>query len=149
MLLKPRKVVVVGDVTDTNNKVVVLKLVVMMITAVGDLDQPGLEVNAFDIALKELNTLKKLADRIHDVRHVQVAGRNFVKHGCEEEKVVVVHERNIDVRISSNGPFNLQCRVQTAKPTAKNDNPRFHNSATSQKILMAPLAFRSLSKSSP
>ena len=107
-----------------------------------------MEVNAVHVTLKELNTFKKLADRIDDVRHVQIAGRDLVKHGRKEEEIVVIDERDLDVRIPSDGPFHLKCGVQTAKATAKNDNPFLHNSATSQKILMAPLAFRSWSKSS-
>src|SRR5215831_12551857 len=59
VFLKAGQVVVVGDVPDAYDKVVILKLVVMMITAVGDFDNSGLEVNAFHVALKELNTFKK------------------------------------------------------------------------------------------
>src|SRR5439155_2557380 len=108
MLFKAGKVVVVGNVPDANDEVVILKLVMMMITAMGDLDQPGLEVNAVHVTLKELNTFKKLADRIDDVRHVQIAGRDLVKHGREQEKVVVIDERNLEVWISSDRPFHLK-----------------------------------------
>ena len=148
MLLEAGKVVVVCDVPDANYQAVILQLVMMVITPVRNLDHLFLEVNAFHVTLKELYMFKKLADGIDDVRHVQVAGRDFVKHGREEKKVVVVHECNLDVRISSDRPFQLKSGVQTPKAAAENDNPFAHNSATSQKILIAPLAFKSLSKSS-
>ena len=38
MLFKAGKVVVVGDIPDANDEVVILKLVMMMITAMGDFD---------------------------------------------------------------------------------------------------------------
>src|SRR6058998_1521224 len=123
MLFKAGKVVVVGNVPDAYDKVVILKLVVMMITAVGDFDQPGLKINALHVALKELHTFKKLADRIDDVRHVQIAGRDLVKHGRKEEEIVVIDERDLDVRIPSDGPFHLKCGVETAEAAAENDNP--------------------------
>src|SRR5262249_13251269 len=107
-----------------------------------------LKINAFHVTLKKLNSFKQLPDGIDDVRHIQITGRDLVKHRREQEKVVVIDERNLEVWILSDRPFHLECGVQTAKATAKNDNPFFHNSATSQNILMAPLAFRSLSKSS-
>src|SRR5215813_12841549 len=108
VFFKAGMVVVVSGVPDAYDKMVILKLVVvMMITAVRDFDQPGLKVNALHVALKELHTFKKLADRIDDVRHIQIAGRDLVKHWREEEKVVVVHERNLDVPTSSDRPFHL------------------------------------------
>src|SRR5215510_5542167 len=132
VFFKARKVVIVGDVPDAYDKVVILKLVVMMITSMGDLDQPGLEINAFHIALKKLNPFKQLPDGIDDVGHIQIARSHLMKHRCEEEKVIVIDERNFEVPLARDGPFHLKSGVKTAKATAKNDNALLHKSATSQ-----------------
>src|SRR5437764_840738 len=120
----------------------------------GNLHLLSLQIDPLDIALKEVNLAKKLPDGINNVRHIQVACGDFVKHRSEEKEIVVVDQRDVDVRVTRNLPFHFDRGVQSAESAPEDHNAFFHkhayssSSATSQKILIAPLAFKSLSKRS-
>src|SRR5215470_13852643 len=119
VLFKTRQIAIVRDVADANDEVVIFKLVMMVIDTVGDLDSSVFQSNAVDITLKKLNAFKQLPDGIDDVRHIQIAGRHLMQHGCEEKKIVVIDECDLDLWIPRDGPFHLECGVQTAKATTK------------------------------
>jgi hypothetical protein len=70
-----------------------------MIEPVGDNDAPLFDVDPIDLTSDEADTPQHLAGRIHDRREIQVAGRNFVQHGREQEKILPIHEGNLDMGV--------------------------------------------------
>ena len=158
VFFKAGKVVVVRDIAQADDQVIEFQLVPMPIHAVRYVDTLAFEVDLFDLSLEELNPFEKFANRIHDMRHVQIAGGDLVQHRREQKEIILIDERHFDIRLARDRALDLECGVQAAKTATKYDNTFFHirnpacsrpySSATSQKILMAPLAFKSLSNSS-
>lgn len=106
----------------SDHQMIVLQLVrVRRTDAVGDDDAPVGQVNHLHVAIKELHA-PQLAHGIHDIGHVQIAGRHFVQHRREQEKVLAVDERDFHVRVTGQRLLQLQSGIQTAKPTAQNQN---------------------------
>src|SRR6266516_7967214 len=119
---------------------IIFELMVMMIRTMRHFDALLFQRNPLHVTLKKLNSLQKLTYWIDDVRHIQIAGCHLVEHGCEEKEIVMIHQSDFHIGISRNRTFDFQCGIEAAEPATKNDNACFHSSATSQKILMAPLA---------
>jgi hypothetical protein len=57
----------------------------MMIEAMGNIDPLLLEVNLVHFPGPEVHTAQHFADRIHNGRGIQIAGRDFVKHWREQK----------------------------------------------------------------
>ncbi len=81
----------------------------MMIKAVGDRRPSLFEIDPIDLASKEVDTAQHLADWIHDRREVQVAGRHFMQHGREQEKILPIDQSNLNggipAQVSSPTPW--------------------------------------------
>src|SRR5438552_4011938 len=145
---------------------IVWQFMVVIVKAMGYADAIALEINRFDLSGKEIDPLEQLADGIHDVGQVQIAGCHLVQHWGEQEEIVPVHERYLDIRIASQRVIKMNRRVQPGKTAAKDDNTSFlcfshdylsstathkagnYRSATSQNTLIEPLALVSFLKSS-
>ena len=101
---------------------VVAELVVVMLESVGDGHTSFGQVDRFDVAVEKPDTAQQLADRVHDVRQVQVAGSHFMQHRSEQEEVFAVHQRHLDVRIPGNRFFQFQSSVHASKAAAQDQN---------------------------
>ena len=51
---------------------------------------PGYELDLLYFPCQEVHTAQHFADRIHDCCEIQIAGRDFVKHWREQEKVFTI-----------------------------------------------------------
>ena len=102
------------------NQEIELERVVMVIEAMGNNDTPLFDVDPLDLSRKEVDTLKHLADRIHNRRQIQVTGCDLVKHGREQEKIVAIDEGDLDGRILSEFLFQLHGDSKARKPPAQN-----------------------------
>src|SRR6516225_2258562 len=95
---------------------------VMMIEAMRDNNLLAGKVYGFDFASEEVHPLEHLAHGIDDGGEVEVARRHLVQHGREQEKVLPVDERHLDIRIASQRFLLLHGGVQTGESTAQNQD---------------------------
>src|SRR5262249_3429157 len=81
------------------------------------------KVNAIDFTSKEVYPPQHLADRIHDGGEIQVAGRNLVQHGREQEEVVAIDQHDL-YTVPSELLLQLHRHSHAGKASAENDNTR-------------------------
>src|SRR5215470_1693515 len=72
--------------------------------------------------MKEVDLVKELADRIDDMRDVDVACRNLVQQGCKQEEVFTVDQSCFGVGNVREGALKFQGRVQPAKSCSQNND---------------------------
>src|SRR5215471_8089752 len=125
----------------------------MMVNPVRHVDCFFHQINSLHLAFHEVHSPQQLADRIDYTGQVEVAGRDFVEHGREEEEVLPIHNRDVHIRITAEGLLELQGHIQAAKSPAQNYDTHvlcspITHAATSQYTLMAPFAPESFSNSS-
>src|SRR6516164_175690 len=93
-----------------------------MIEAMRDNDLPAGKVDRFNVAGEEVHPLQHLAHRVDNSGEVEVARGHLVQHGREEEKVLAVDERDLDVWVASQRFLQLHGCVQTGESTAENQD---------------------------
>jgi hypothetical protein len=81
---------------------------------------PLFEINLLYFPGKEVHTPEHFADRIHDCRKIHIAGRDFLKHGREQEEVLTIYERDFDRGITSKFPFQFHGHSEPGKTAAEN-----------------------------
>src|SRR5271167_713186 len=101
---------------------VIFQRVVVMIETMGNDDLFGGKVDRFNLAGEEVNPLEHLANRVDDGSKVEVARRHLVQHGREEEEVLAVDQRNLDVRVASERFLELHRRIQASESAAEDQN---------------------------
>ncbi|GEM_PF-4279774 len=104
---------------------IVVQLVFVRFQTVRHVNAPVAQIDLLHVAVEEPHALEHLANRIDDMRHVKIARRHFVQHRREQSEVLFIDQRNLDVRISREGFFQMQSRIQAAKTTAENDDSCF------------------------
>ena len=114
---RPGQAEEVRDRAGREDQVVVGQLVRVPVP-VGDRHRAGREVDLLDVPVEELHVRDELADRVDDVRDVEVARRDLVEHRREEEEVVPVDDRDVDVREAEEPLVELQGRVDAAEAAA-------------------------------
>src|SRR6266496_94325 len=86
MFLYSGKPIGVRDRPQTENQKVKFEGVGMMIVTMGNNDPLLFEINLVHFPSQEIHTAQHFADRIHNCREIQIAGRDFVKHWREQKK---------------------------------------------------------------
>src|SRR5688500_17875085 len=73
---------------------------------------------------------------------VQIAGGDFVQHGCEEEKVLPIDQNDLNIGVAGQRFFQMQRGIQAAKATPQDHNAcpfiRAH-AATSSACVVHPI----------
>jgi hypothetical protein len=73
--------------------------------------------------MEEFRMPQKLADWIYDVRNVEVARGDFVKHGSEQEEVFAINQGNFHIGAPRERSVEPHRRVETRKAASQNENP--------------------------
>src|SRR5262249_41670144 len=71
----------------------------------------------------EVYPLEHLAHGVYDRCEVEVARGHFVEHGGEDEEVLAVDQRDLNVRVASQRFLQLHRRVKAGEATAQDQNP--------------------------
>ena len=87
----------------------------MTLRAVDDVHPPCWKINGLNFAVEKPDFLKQLADRIHDVGDIQVAGGHFVQHGRKQEKVLAINKCHLEVRVTGPRLLQLERGVESAE----------------------------------
>src|SRR3954465_6946931 len=85
-------------------------------------DAPGVQIDVLHLPLKERDILQKLANGVHDIREVEVAGCNLVQHRGEQEEILFIDQRDFDVWTSGEALLKFECRVKARESAAHNDD---------------------------
>jgi hypothetical protein len=59
-------------------------------------DFHSFDIDRFDVADEEVSLLEQLADRVYDVRRIEIAGGDFMQHRREQKKVIPIDQSNSD-----------------------------------------------------
>src|SRR5215470_936760 len=121
MFLHSRKPIGVGDGAQAENQKVKFEGVRMGIEAMGNNDPLSFEINLIHFACQEVHAAQHFADGIHNCREVQIAGRDFVKHWREQEKVLTVDKCDLDRRIAGKFPLQFHGHREAGKTSAYNE----------------------------
>jgi hypothetical protein len=90
------------------------------IEAVRNDDLFPVDVYFVHVTAEEINVPNHFANRINDVRQIQIARRDLVQHWREQEKVLPIHDGDFESRIPA--LLKLQRRIKSAKSTTENEN---------------------------
>ena len=71
--------------------------VAMVLVPMRHADSTIAEINGLDLPMKERHLMQQLADGADDIGNVEVARGHFVQHGRKEEKIVVIHEGDVEI----------------------------------------------------
>src|ERR1700746_2188765 len=113
----------VRDRPKTENQKVKFEGVGMMIVTMGNNDPLLFEINLVHFPSQEIHTAQHFADRIHNCREIQIAGRDFVKHWREQKKVLTIDKRDFDRRITGKFPLQFHGHREPGKTSAYNEYP--------------------------
>src|SRR5215469_11361669 len=101
MLLHSGKTVGVRDGPQSENQKIKFEGVRMMIEPMRNNDPLLFEINLVHFSGQEVHTAQHFANGIYDGCEIQIAGRDFVKHGREQEKVLAIDESDFDRKITA------------------------------------------------
>src|SRR6516162_6662213 len=88
---------------------------------------PG-QVDGLNITLKKPDVSQQFANRIYDVREIEVTGCHFMKHRREKEKIFLTDQCDFEIGIAA--LFELERRVETAEAATKDEDASlFHGVA--------------------
>src|SRR5260370_4215449 len=94
-----------------------------MIEAVRHDDSALFQIDALNIARKEIDVTQHLAHRINNVCNVEIARRDLVQHRRKKKEVVAVYERYRDVGMFP--ALKLQRSIKTGETTTENEHAGF------------------------
>jgi hypothetical protein len=136
-LVEPWQLIKVRNRAQSNDQLIVAARVLVMIESVRD-DHffPG-KIDRFNFAFEEICSLEHLPKGVHDRGKVQIACRNFVQHGREEEEVLAVHQGDFHAGIPGHGLLEFHRRIQTGEAAAQDQDSVCRPAAH---LLCAPLA---------
>src|SRR6266481_2514725 len=97
------------------------------VVAVTARDQDPLvwQVNLVHVTHQYLDLMEQLPKGIYDIRDLQVARCDLVKHRCEQEKVVATNQANLHCAFSRQQFLEMNGGINPAETTAENDNSFF------------------------
>src|ERR1700747_209371 len=121
MFLHSGKPIGVRDGPQAENQKIKLEGVRMMIEAMGNNDPLLLEINLIHFPRQEVHMAQHFADRIHNCREIQIAGRDFVKHWREQKKVLAIDECDFDRRITGKFALQFHGHREAGKPAPHNE----------------------------
>src|SRR5690349_12913037 len=102
----------VGYRAETNDQVLVIKLVMMMVETARYLDLLPFQVNGLNFTGEEVDALKQPPHRTDDVGYVQIAGCYFVQHRAEEKKILAVNQSNFQPGVPINNMVQMHGGVK-------------------------------------
>src|SRR5215217_5122020 len=80
------------------------------------------DVDLVHVTAEKIDAANHFADRINDVRQIQIACRYLVQHGCEKEKVFAIDNGDLKARISA--LLKLQRCIKHTEAAAENKDTR-------------------------
>src|SRR5215469_921580 len=125
MFLHSRKAICIRDGPQTENQKIEFEGVRMMIEAMGNYDPLLFEINLVYFPCQEVHTAQHFADRIDDGCEIQIAGGDFVKHGCEQEKVLTIDQCDFDGRITGKFPLQFHGHRESCKTSTYDEYPLY------------------------
>src|SRR4029077_11734237 len=72
-----------------------------------------------------LDLMEQLPKGIYDIRDLEVARGDLVKHRCEQEKVIAANEANLHCVLSRQQFLKMNGGINPAETTAQNDDSFF------------------------
>ncbi len=102
---------------------VVLQRVLVAVRAVRNHHAAPRQIYRVHCAVEELHALQQLANRIDDVRHIQIARCYFVQHRREQKVVLAVDQRDFQPLATLQRALKLQRRVKPGESSAQNHDP--------------------------
>jgi hypothetical protein len=72
-----------------------------------------------------LNLAKQFPEGIYDICDFEIARGDFMKHRCEQEKVIVAYKKNLRQAIHREQFLKVNGSIDTAEPAAENDDSLF------------------------
>src|SRR5215469_3238667 len=93
MLPQAMNPIKIRDPSQSDYQVVVFNLVRMMRRTMHHLNPFVRKIDSTHLAVEEIDLLQHFADGVHYMRDIDVACRDLVQHGCEQEKVLAVYQR--------------------------------------------------------
>src|SRR6266480_2739164 len=106
--------------SERQNKMIVFERVRVPIKSMRNNDLFFIDVDLVHITAEKIHAANHFADRINDVRQIQIARRDLVQHRCEQKKVLAIDHRDFELRIATLLKFKR--RVKPTEPAAKNEN---------------------------
>src|SRR5215813_6865562 len=97
----------------------------VVVEAVRDGHNLPLEIYRFHLSREKVDPFQELSHRIDDIREIEIAGGDFVKHGSKQKKVVAINQRDLDVGIAGQRIVQMNRRMLPGKTAAENENPSF------------------------
>src|SRR6516225_10755031 len=100
----------------------------VLVEPVRDNDTVTGQVDGLNITLKKPDVSQHFANRIYDVREIEVARCHFMQHRREKEKILLTDQRDFEIGIAA--LFELERRVETAEAATKDEDASlFHGFA--------------------
>src|SRR5207247_9825061 len=78
------------------------------------------DVDLVHVTAEKIHAANHFADRINDVRQIQIARRDLVQHWGEKEKVFAID--NCDLKARTSALLKFKRRVKPAEPAARNED---------------------------
>src|SRR5215468_7322913 len=85
-------------------------------------DCPLSQIDCLYISFEEIHLSEKLADRVHDICEIQIAGRDLMQHWSEQEEVLAIHERNFHIRMVCQPLLEFKRGIEAAKSATQDEN---------------------------
>src|SRR6266478_1896341 len=126
MFLHAGKPISVRNGPQAKNQKIKFEGVRMMIEAMGNNDPFLPEINLIHFPCQEVHAAQHFADRIHNCREIQIAGRDFVKHWREQKKVLTIDKCDFDRRIKGKFPLQFHGHREAGKTSAYNEYPLWY-----------------------
>jgi hypothetical protein len=122
MFFQARQIVEIRDGTQSEDYMVVVEFVMVVVKTMGDRHPFRLNIDRVHLTRKEIHPSQKLAYRIHDVAEIEIAGRHFVEHGRKQKEVVAVNQRDLDIGPTGQHPLEINGRLQATESAAENED---------------------------
>lgn len=91
--------------SQSEDEIVVFKLMTMALRTVDDGHGFRDEVNALDFPMKKLTVAQQLPERVDDVCHVEIASRDLMQHRSEEGEVLPINQGLLHVAFTGERSF--------------------------------------------
>src|SRR5881392_1669941 len=109
--------------SERQNKMIVFERVRVPIKSMRNNDLFFIDVDLVHVTAEKIHAANHFADRINDVRQIQIARRDLVQHWREKEKVFAIDNGDLKARISA--LLKLQGRIKPTEAAAENKDMGF------------------------
>ena len=109
--------------SERQNKMIVFERVRVPIKSMRNNDSFFIDVDLVHVTAEKIHAANHFADRINDVRQIQIARRDLVQHRREKEKVFAIDNGDLKARISA--LLKLQGRIKPTEAAAENKDTSF------------------------